>query len=295
MHRALLLCVVALVALTLAPRLGAAAQGTTQATPGSEISGSFSIGDRSLFLECRGSGGPTVVLDHGQDGSGIDMIGLQYELAKDSFVCRYDRAGLGQSDPVPFPRTAADAVADLHALLAAAAVPGPYVLVGQSVGGVFVQLYARTFPEEVAGVVAMNPVPPADPWLERALPLMTEQERAEEDGYYSGEGEGEQFDWYASFTELDAAPAPPVVPFLMLISTIAECDSPDDVCGRTYSVYETTMKELADTWPQGQFLQLETGHEIYQDPDAVAAIRTVIEATRDPSTWATPVAGTPAS
>jgi pimeloyl-ACP methyl ester carboxylesterase len=293
MHRALLLCVAALVLQMLAPNLGAATQDAVEATPGSEMSGSVSIGDRSLALECTGSGGPTVVLDHGQDRSGVDLIGLQHELARDTLVCRYDRAGLGQSDPVPFPRTAADAVADLHGLLAAAAVPGPYVLVGQSVGGVFVQLFARTYPEEVAGAVAMNAVPPARPWLERALALMTEQERAEEEAYYRGEGEGEQFDWYASFTELDAAPAPPDVPFLVLISTIAQCESPDDVCGRTYGVYETVMRELAESWPQGQFLELEASHQIYGHRDAVAAIRRVVEAVRDPESWATPIVGTP--
>ena len=290
MHLVTLLAFVALVVQTLTPDFGATAQEAVEATPGSEMSDSVNIGDRSLALECTGSGGPTVVLDHGQDGSGVDLIGLQHELARDTLVCRYDRAGLGQSDPVPFPRTAADAVADLHGLLSAAAVPGPYVLVGQSVGGVFVQLFARTYPEEVAGVVAMNAVPPAGPWLDRALALMTEQERAEEEAYYRGEGEGEQFDWYASFTELDAAPAPPDVPFLVLISTIAQCESPDDVCGRTYGVYETVMRELADSWPQGRFVQIETGHEIFQSPDAVIAIRRVIEAARDPSAWATPSA-----
>jgi pimeloyl-ACP methyl ester carboxylesterase len=290
-----LLAVVALLAQTLVPNLAATAQEAVEATPGSQIRGSYSIGDRSLSLDCAGAGSPTVVLDHGQDGSGVDLIGLQHALAEHTLVCRYDRAGLGQSDPVPFPRTAADAVADLHGLLAAAAVPGPYVLVGQSAGGVFVQLYARTYPEEVARVVAMNPVPPAGPWLEGALPLMTEQERAEEEAITRGEGEGEQFDWYASFTELDAAPAPHDVPFLVLISTIAQCESPDDICGRTYGVYETTMQELADSWPQGQFLQLETGHEIYQDPEAVAAIRRVVDAVRDPKSWASPIAGTPAA
>ena len=295
MHRALLLCMAALVVQMLAPVLGAAAQDTIEATPGAEISGSFSIGDRSLFLDCSGAGSPTVVLDHGQDGSSADLIGLQHELANDALVCRYDRAGLGQSDPVPFPRTAADAVADLHELLAAAAVPGPFVLVGQSVGGAFVQLFARTYPEEVAAVVAMNPVPPAGPWLEQALPLMTEQEQTEEQTFYRGEGEGEQFDWYASFTELDATLAPPDVPFLVLISTIAQCESPDDVCGRTYEVYETTMEEVAALWPRGRFVELEAGHEIFQSPDAVIAIRMVIEAARGPSAQETPVAGTPAS
>jgi len=89
-----------------------------------------------------------------------------------------------------------------------AEVPGPYVPVGHSAAGVFVQLYARTYPGEVVGVVAMNPVAPAGLWLERALPLMTDQERSDDEASNDrGEGEGEQFDWYTSFTQLDAAPA----------------------------------------------------------------------------------------
>jgi pimeloyl-ACP methyl ester carboxylesterase len=90
------------------------------------------------------------------------MLPIQYALSRDTRVCLYDRAGMGQSDPqatpLTTPPTAADAVTDLHALLAAAGVPGPYVLVGHSAGGAFVQLYARTHPEEVAGVVALNAV-----------------------------------------------------------------------------------------------------------------------------------------
>lgn len=294
MRHTVLLTAIVLVGLSFPGGFGAAAQDVVQATPGSAISGTFSIGDRSLYLECAGEGRPTVILDHGQGGSGQDLSSLQRELATDALVCLYDRAGQGQSDPAPFPRSAADAVADLHELLQAAAVPGPYVLVGQSAGGVFVQLYGRTYPDEVAGVVAMNAVPPAGFWLENALPLMSEQERADEEAYYRGEGGGEAFDWIAASAELDAAPAPPDVPFLVLISTIAQCESPDDICGRTYGVYETTMQDLAASWPQGQVVQLEAGHEIFHNPEAVEAIRRVVEAARDPSTGATPVTGTAA-
>jgi pimeloyl-ACP methyl ester carboxylesterase len=187
-------------------------------------------------------------------------------------------------------------VSDLHALIDAADVPGPYVLVGHSAGGAFVQLYARTHPEEVAGVVALNAVPPADPWLDEATPLMTEQERTEELAYYAGRQATEDFDWNTSFAQLDAAGPPPAVPFLVLISTIAQCESPDDICGRTYGVYETVMAELAAEWPLGRFAQLEAEHEIYDRPEAVAAIRQLIEAVRDPRLWvvsATPPAGTP--
>ena len=291
MRRTPLLAMALVISLALAPGVDSAAQETSEATPGTAIKGTFSIGDRSLYVECAGSGSPTVILDHGQDGTAMDLAALQSELASDTLVCSYDRAGQGRSDPVPFPRTAADAVSDLHELLAAAGVPGPYVLVGQSAGGVFVQLYAQTYPDEAVGVVAMNAVPPAEPWLKNALPLMTEQEQADEEAYYRGEGEGETFDWNASFAEIDASAAPPDVPFLVLISTIAQCESPDDVCGRTYGVYETTMRDLAESWPQGRVKQVDTGHEIYQHPEAVAAIRQVLEAARNPGSWATPVAG----
>jgi hypothetical protein len=125
---------------------------------------------------------------------------------------------------------------------------------------------------------------------------MTEQERAEELTYYAGGADTEDFDWNTSFAELDAAGPPPDVPFLMLISTIAQCESPDDICGRTYEVYETVMAEVAAEWPQGRFTELAAGHEIYNNPDAVAAIRRLIAAVRDPNLWVdsgTPQSGTP--
>jgi pimeloyl-ACP methyl ester carboxylesterase len=265
-----------------------------------EFTGTVDIGGRALYLTCAGEGAPTVIIDHGQWGSSDDMETLQRELSPDSRVCLYDRAGMGQSDPpatpVTAPRTAADVVADLHALLAAADVPGPYVLVGQSAGGVFVQLYARTYPDEVAAVVAMNAVPPTAA-LEQSRPLMTEQEVTGELAYYAG-GEGtEDFDWNTSFTQIDAAGSPPNVPFLVLISTITQCENPDDICERTYGVYESVMEELATQWPQGAFTEVAAGHEVFYSPDAVSAIRHVIDATRDPSIWetmrATPRAGTP--
>jgi pimeloyl-ACP methyl ester carboxylesterase len=299
------LLLLASTAVTIPASRVAAQEATPDASPlPSAAEGVFArtidIGGRALFLTCQGKGAPTVVIDHGQGGSSHDMLPFQYVLSRDTRVCLYDRAGMGQSDPpatpITTPPTAADAVTDLHALLAAAGVPGPYVLVGQSAGGSFVQLYARTYPDDVAGVVAMNAVPPADPWLAESAPLMTEQERAEELAYYAGGEDTENFDWNTSFAQLDAADSPPAVPFLVLISTIAQCESPDDICGRTYGVYETVMEELAAEWPQGQFTQVEAGHEIYNSPKAVAAIRQLISGVRDPGQWivsATPRAGTP--
>ncbi len=125
-----------------------------------------------MYLECRGRGGPTVVLVSGYgDGAttwsvldpGVREPAVLAGVARSTRVCAYDRPntllrpeGRSRSDPVPQPRTAADAVAELHALLRAARVPGPYVLVGHSLGGMFVRLYASTYPREVAGLVLVD-------------------------------------------------------------------------------------------------------------------------------------------
>jgi len=77
-------------------------------------------------------------------------------------------------------------VKDLHALLASAQVPGPYLLLGYSAGGMLVQHYARTYPDQLAGVVAINPVPSAHPWLDEVSKIFTAQEMASEESYYKG-------------------------------------------------------------------------------------------------------------
>jgi pimeloyl-ACP methyl ester carboxylesterase len=80
-----------------------------------------------------------------------------------------DNVRQSRSDPVPMPRTAVDVVADLHALLRAAGVPGPYVFAGHSLGGLFVRLYASTYPREVLGIVLV------DAYSERLKALLTPQ------------------------------------------------------------------------------------------------------------------------
>jgi pimeloyl-ACP methyl ester carboxylesterase len=139
----------------------------------SDFAGLVDIGGRRLYLECRGQGSPTVVLESGygndSDGWSIDSPDVPQPqvlpgVARFTRVCAYDRPGtvgldLSRSDPVPQPRTAPAVVADLHALLQAAGVPGPYVLVGHSLGGMFVRLYAHTYPEEVVGLVLVDARP----------------------------------------------------------------------------------------------------------------------------------------
>ena len=119
------------------------------------------IGGYSLHLDCVGTGGPTVVIEAGLgDWSSSWSSWVEPEVAKTTRVCTYDRAGLGWSDPGPLPRTAQQFAQELHALLQLAKVPRPYVLVGHSLGGLTVRLFARDYRADVAGVVLIDSMHP---------------------------------------------------------------------------------------------------------------------------------------
>ena len=168
-----------------APTVASAAQG--------EFARLVDLGGRRLYLECRGSGSPTVLLEAGYRSAATvwtdDLVQPERPrtmvlggVAAFSRVCTYERPGVAavlddglhpsRSDPVPQPRTAESVVADLHALLTTAGVPGPYVLVGHSLGGAFVRLYAATYPSEVVGLVLV------DAWYEALQEQLTPEEWA---------------------------------------------------------------------------------------------------------------------
>jgi pimeloyl-ACP methyl ester carboxylesterase len=133
---------------------------TTSDASGRVIDGRFAVGaDRhELALRCLGKGSPTVILEAGADSSGIEQFaGLADRLATLTMTCAYDRVGTGTSDPPSRPRRTIDeVVADLHALVDAAKVPGPYLLVGQSGGGNIAAYYAGRYPDRVAGVILLD-------------------------------------------------------------------------------------------------------------------------------------------
>jgi len=114
------------------------------------------IGGRSLHLNCAGKGTPIVILMAGGGAFSIDWALVQPKIAESTRVCSYDRAGLGWSDPGPAEETVEETVSDLHALLRASDERGPYVLVGASIGGIFIQAYQRAFPKDIAALVFSN-------------------------------------------------------------------------------------------------------------------------------------------
>jgi pimeloyl-ACP methyl ester carboxylesterase len=119
------------------------------------------VGGYKLAYECAGTGSPTVILEAGYTASGIDTYGetILPEIARHTRVCTYDRAGDGLSDARPAsvrPVTGGTQARELHAMLAAAGVAPPYVVVGHSYGGMVAREFARLYPEAVAGMVLLD-------------------------------------------------------------------------------------------------------------------------------------------
>jgi pimeloyl-ACP methyl ester carboxylesterase len=118
------------------------------------------VGGYRLHINCTGTGSPTVVIEAGLGdwSTGWDVV--QQGVAKTTRVCTYDRAGWGWSEAGPLPRDAAQFAKELHTLLQKANIPGPYVMVGHSLGGLGVRVFVHEYAPEVAGVVlidSMNP------------------------------------------------------------------------------------------------------------------------------------------
>jgi pimeloyl-ACP methyl ester carboxylesterase len=127
------------------------------------------VGGYKLHLYCMGSGSPTVVLDALFPGTVSNWAWVQPEVAKATRVCAYDRAGLGWSESRPGPQDAQHGASELHTLLEAAGVRGPYILVGHSLGGLTVRMFADQYPDEVAGMVLIEATNP-DAWKRLGMP-----------------------------------------------------------------------------------------------------------------------------
>jgi pimeloyl-ACP methyl ester carboxylesterase len=128
--------------------------------PETVIDDSFAVEPHGqhLALRCLGEGSPTVILEAGTDSSAIEQFTLvRQPLGRRTMTCAYDRLGTGASDPPSkMRRTLDDVVADLHGLIEAAGLAGPFVLVGTSGGGNIAFHYAGSHPDQVAGVVMLD-------------------------------------------------------------------------------------------------------------------------------------------
>ncbi len=124
-------------------------------------------GGHSLHINCVGQGSPTVILDAGSGLFSAQWVRVQRQVSSATRVCAYDRAGMGWSEMGPGPRDAKQITSELHTLLSKAGIEGPYVLVGHSFGGMYMQTYAARYPDEVAGVVLVDSSTDPDQFSQR--------------------------------------------------------------------------------------------------------------------------------
>ena len=251
---------------------------------------------RSLHLRCTGTGSPTVIFESGSGSDSTVWFGVSPSIAQVTRTCTYDRAGLGWSDPAPDGiRTIQDSVDDLHALLAVAEVPGPYVLVGASLGGLIVRLYASQFPDEVAGLVLVDGLAPG--FLAAALKRLPADVAVDAIEQASGTDphDQEHIDFLASDELAAAATLPPVVPTIVLANDTLQRDLPSDLDRQTLTIIEVTWRayelKQAEELHGRLVVAKGSGHSFQQEQPAtvIDAVTEVVNAVRDPASWATPV------
>jgi pimeloyl-ACP methyl ester carboxylesterase len=277
--------------------------GTVVAGEG-RLDGLFDVGGgRQIYLSCIGTGSPTVVLESGSNDSAAPWFGVESAVAPFTRVCSYDRANTvaAASDPAPMPRTGHDVVTDLHELMAAAGVPGPFVLVGHSFGGLFARLYASTYPDEVAGIVLVDAS--HEDQFARFETLVTPEQWAAFEQMLAQQPDFEGIAFDTIFSEVREARADaPLRQMPLFVLTAGQGGDPStfppDFPLETYDqLWQELQADLAGLVPNARHVVAEqSGHYIHQSqPELVVeAIQQVTEAVRDPSTWATPVAATPA-
>lgn len=285
-----------------------------------ERAGLVDIGGRSIFLECHGSEGPTVVLVSGyRDTSQIWTTDLGHRspprtmvmpaVAEFARVCAYDRPGtatslgdddmISRSDAISQPRTLPEVVEELHALVHAAGIETPFVLAAHSLGGAVARLYASTWPDDVAGMVLV------DAYSEFIEELVTPAQWQSLVAFNAGlgtdtvvpipgYGDLETIPYGSANAALreviERTPLPPMPLAVLAHGLPFEIDEPPD--GFTADTLDDALtqanRRLATLVPNARyFTGAESGHYIQQDqPELVTeAIRQVVTGVREPDTW----------
>ena len=280
-----------------------------------DFSGSVEVDGRKLHLDCKGAGAPIVILISGYRNDAeiwttppdAGVTPVFDAVAGFTRVCAYDRPGtilnathVSRSDPVTMPRTADEIVAELHALLGAAKLEAPYVLVAHSLGGLFARLYAATYPGDVAGLVLVDAWPEAMPKL-----LGPEQWKAYE-ALAAPPPPGlepyrdlESVDFGAASARMaQAAAGTPLkaMPLFVLSRAKPVALPPNVPASFSQAAFEMAWRQgqdrLASLLPDARHvIATESDHYIQiEQPDLVIdAARQVVDAVRDPSTWSTGV------
>jgi pimeloyl-ACP methyl ester carboxylesterase len=235
---------------------GADEAPTSSSTTQASVEGSFDVGGHKLYLSCRGSGAPTIVYLHGMGGEHTYASAILAAFTDRVRACGYDRTNAGHSGVAPGRHTGADSVRELHALLAAAAIPGPYLLLGASFGGLLATMYAASYPGEVVGMVLLDATLPSQDEIDRLSP---KQERAQ--GMAARKGNNpEHVHIYATLAQARGLLARlPDIPVTYLAAQPVEVP-PGWPVQQTRALFRTKQQEFIDAFPRGRLVAVESPH-----------------------------------
>ncbi len=233
----------------------------------------ISVGEHALRMSINGAGSPTVVLETFGPAYLETWNRIQPEIARFARVVSYDHAGYWASEPGPKPRDAESIARELRAALQSANLPPPYVLVGYSFGGPYIRVFASLYPDEIAGMVFVDPTQEAFmAMLNEQFPdmnIVTEAQRLE------------QYEWGMQWPSMIQARDArlPVVP----ITLITGAQTQDVLSRKLLPLWQAEHAKWLGQFPHAKhFVTTNSGHGIvFTEPELiVAAVREATEQTR---------------
>jgi len=253
---------------------------------GSDVDGLVDVGGHRLAVRCTGSGKPTAVILHGWiDQPGVtshDFYGSLIDALRQDFrVCSYDRANVGDSETVSGTQTPEMVVGDLDGLMEALGEEGPFVLIGQSAGGMIASAYAVAHPDKVAGIVLV------DASFDEEITI--EDVGMVPDGFSPCDAENREADAQMSLQRIDNCAMykwayerrdlRPEVPLVYLAAEREPWSGYSDLGPDFTQAIVPLQQSYAESWSPGKFQWVDSGHNIHSErPDIVAeAVRWVAE------------------
>lgn len=246
------------------------------------------VGGYKLYINCEGKArrrDPVVVMDAGAGNSSESWLGIQPKVAEFARVCIYDRAGLGNSDPSTHTQTHMQIALDIHNLLARAGVPGPLVLVGHSMGGINVRMFASLYPKDVAGMVLVDSA--HEEQFARMNVLIPEEIKKQFPPNAFEPMINEKIDLKESTEQIRNANWHANIPLVVLTAANAQPDPPGPLAflaPKWEQIRQELQQDLVHRSTMGkQVIATRSGHFIHRDEPqlVVNAIREVIDATRN--------------
>jgi len=246
------------------------------------------IGGRSLFIDCRGTGSPTVILERGLTADTTWWDQVIGQIAETTRVCAYDRANNGESDPVGS-HTGDQSVSDLEELLAACNIEPPYVLAAWSFGGPIARLFAARHPDDVVGVLLVD----TDPVDYRSLGAPFVPDDAQERSFWASEND-EKLDLDATLDLARAESTPGSFDDHPLVILTPSGPNSGDIGEGAHrlpgpcipeldELYLRLEREMQDLSSNSRFVLVDdTGHCIMcdQPQTVINAVEDVLEAAR---------------